>query len=84
MVAFIYFGTFIIGVFSGIPIFKFSIKRQNLTLLILSIPYMILLLTSLEQYFPKTETLRVSYFWWMMGILLMFAIKEHILKKIRK
>jgi hypothetical protein len=80
-ILFYYFIAFVLGIILGIPIFKFSIGRQNLVLFVFSIPYLLLLLISIPQYSQEIETARIYYFWWIMGVLLTSAFKEYKLKK---
>ena len=71
-----------IGFLMGMLMYKYMIKRQQLSLFIAVLPYIALGLLSAPSLYPQLEEWRVVYFWGMMTFLLTCIIKERI--EIRK
>jgi hypothetical protein len=68
---------FLIGIIVGISTFKFFLNKQNLSLFIAFLPYLILIFPGLQ----IKDEIRISYFWFMIGVFLCWSVKEYTYKK---
>lgn len=77
----IYFIFFLIGIGCGFPTFKYIRERTYLGLLFLIIPYFILGFLSFPNLYPNLEIPRSIYASWIIGVLIIWAIKDSNHKK---
>ena len=77
--------SFLIGILLGLFLYKYIIKRLQLSLCIIVLPFISLGLLSAPSLYPQLEELRMAYFWGIIAFLLTCIIKERIvIKKIEK
>lgn len=70
-----------LGVLLAFIMYKYMIKRPQLSLFIVSLPFIVLGLLSGPSLYPQLEGWRVTYFWGMMAFLLTYIFKDYAQKK---
>lgn len=70
-----------LGVLMAFIMYKYVIKKPQLSLFIVSLPCIVLGLLSAPSLYPQLEGWRVTYFWGMMAFILTYIFRERIEKK---
>lgn len=72
--------SFLFGILVGIFSYNLSALRQNLSIAVLILPYIILNFMSAPTMYPQLEDARVIYFWGAIGIFISWIVKEQMKK----
>jgi hypothetical protein len=70
-----------LGILLALFMYKYMIKRPQLSLFIVVLPFIVLGLLSAPSLYPQLEKWRMTYSWGMMAFLLTYILKERAEKK---